>query len=161
MATDIRETLALQTATSHVEQYVKQYEFVKREHCEAMDCYECEAFVQLGIDSFRWLLRADYGLRQGIYSDKVGYDAKAEASLQRLFRTWLVPCEFAERWAAVQSDRGMVVSNLADFRKCCEEARAIVESIDDNDADAMSEQLAILRDQAIYEQQHGETVEFF
>lgn len=161
MATDIRETLALQTATSHVEQYVKQYEFVSSELYEARDCYECEAFLQLGVDAFRWLLRADYGLRQGIYCDALEYDSKAETVLQSLFRIWLVPGEFAERWAAVQSDRGLVVSNLPDFRKCCQEAQAIVDSIDDSDTDAMSEQLANLRDQAIYEQQHGETAEFF
>lgn len=160
MATDIRETLALQTATSHVEQYVKQYEFAMHAH-QAMDYYECEAFLQLGIDAFRWLLRADYGLRQGIYSDAIEYDAKAEAALEQLFRTWLVPCEFAERWAKVQSDRGFTVSNLGDFRKCCEEARAIVDALDGNDTEGMSQQLANLRDQAIYEQQHGETAEFF
>lgn len=161
MATDIRETLALQTATSHVEQYVKQYEFAMHLHYAKMDCYECEAFLQLGIDAFRWLLRADYGLRQGIYGGTIEYDAKAEATLEQLFRTWLVPCEFADRWAKSQCDRGFVVSNLSDFRKCCEEGRAIVELIDDSDTDAMSEQLANLRDQAIYEQQHGETAEFF
>lgn len=161
MATDIRETLALQTATSHVEQYVKQYEFVMREHYESLDSRECEAFLQLGIDAFRWLLRADYGLRQGVYGDSSEYDVKAEAALEHLFLAWLIPCEFAEEWARVQVERGFEVSNLAEFRKCGEEVRAIVESLNDDDSRAMGEQLTKLRDQAIYEQHHGETAEFF
>ena len=161
MATDIREPLALQTATSHVEQFATQYEYARREQFEGKDVYQCEAFLQLGIDAFRWLLRADYGMRQAFYSDVADYDSKMESVLMQLFREWLVPAEFAEQRAKAQSERGFAVSNLPQFRECCEEVRAIVDSFDDHDSNAMSEQLATLRDQAIYEQQHGETAEFF
>lgn len=153
------DDLTLRYAQQHVAHF-RDEDRVKRTHREAMDCCDCEAFLQLGIDAFDWLVRADTVIRQAIYRGVYAHDPQVEAVLQDLFRSWLEPCEYAEQWIQLQECRGSPVANLSKFRECREEVRAIVESFD-NGEETMPAPLADLRDQALEEHRNGQTSEFF
>ena len=59
MATD---SLVFRTAERHVNNYTRESSGLMAEHREAMDCRDCEAFLQLAIEAFHWLIRADLDL---------------------------------------------------------------------------------------------------
>jgi hypothetical protein len=147
----------LRIAQEHAEQYSK----IMQQHYEAMDCFDCEAYLQSGIDTFRWFIRADRVIRLAIYKEVYGHDPKIDQVLESLFRGWLVNCPKAEEWVTVQEKRGYTVSNLDEFRHCCEETRAIVESLDSDKPHVMDKPLISLRDEALQDYSNGQTAEFF
>lgn len=148
------ESRALQFARQKVESYTDE---VMRSHYEAMDCLDCETYLQLGIEAFRWLVWADQAIRRAVFADKTAYESEVEEALRSLFVAWLRPCDSAEKWIEVQRDRGFEVDNADEFRRCCEEVRAIVRSFEDR---ALPEAMARLRDQALADYRDGKTTEF-
>ena len=153
------ELLAMHAAAHNVELYEQHAEKIISDHHEAMECLDCQAFLQLGIDAFRWLVNTDELINKAIAHGIVEYNADLESKLEELFRRWLVPCDFANDWIDVQLRRGYQPDNLKRFRKCQAEARAIVKSIDKTTRQ-MSGSLIELRDEAIEEHRRGETAEF-
>jgi hypothetical protein len=151
------EFLAVKYARDRVESFASADESWMREHQDAMDCLDCEAFLQLGIDAFRWLIRADMAYRKSLYSefetDPKGAE-EVENILRALFVLWLRPCELAHRWIDKHAERGFEVGNLDEFSQCEQEIRAIVRSFAD---DQLPEKMAALRDQALEEHRRGET----
>jgi hypothetical protein len=147
--------VALRAARRHVANFAEEWEIAKS-HREAMECRDVEAVLQLGIDAFAWLTRADECIRAAVYSG-LDYDAEADESLRELFKEWLRPCEPLNRWIETQIQRGYHPDNLDQFRKCETDVRSIVKAID---TDAMTEALRDLRDQALEEHRRGETAEF-
>jgi hypothetical protein len=147
--------LALREARRHVCTFTDEAE-IMRNHREAMECHDCEAFLQLGIDAFNWLVRADQTIRKAVFSGGE-YDAEADEAIQELFKAWLKPCAFANQWIAVQEQRHYHLANLEEFRKCEQEVRSIVKAMEKDElTDAMRE----LRDSAVMEHRNGETAEF-
>jgi len=126
---------------------------------EAMDCYDCEAFLQLGINAFEWLQRADIVIRKALYNEVYKYDSDIEAALKDLCVHWLKPCKDAFSWIAIQKKRGFEVSNLKEFQNCCNEMKAIVES--SSEESTIPSAVAVIASQAIQEHRDGETAEFF
>jgi hypothetical protein len=153
------EPLAIQAAAHNVEFYEQHAQKFIPDHQKAMDCFDCQAFLQLGIDAFRWLINTDELINKAVAEGITEYDAELESKLDRLFRRWLVPCEFANDWIDLQLQRGHQPDNLKRFRKCQAEATAIVKSID-NTTRQMSDSLIELRDEAIEKHRRGETAEF-
>lgn len=154
-------TLALREARRHVRSFSDECELVQ-DHREGSECRECEAFLQLGIDAFRWLVRADETIRGAIYTGGAEHDARADESLRSLFRAWLRPCDFANQWIAAQQGRGYHLGNLDEFRASEREVRSIVKAWDANvaDADVLTDAMRDLRDSAVTEHRNGETAEF-
>jgi hypothetical protein len=152
--------LALRTAEQHVRNYEREStELMARQH-EAMECLDCEAFLQLGIDAFDWLIRADRAIRSGIHRGTVEHDPSIEESLLRLCKAWLGPCENANQWARQQQSRGFVLENLGRFQECCEEMRAIVKAGESGQGEMLPPGASAIRDKAIAEHAHGETAPF-
>ena len=129
-------------------------------HAEAMDCMYCEAFLQMGIDAFEWLIRADRVIRLNVYRGEAEYDQAAEAALAQLCKVWQEPVVFAERWIATQQKRGYEINNLIEFRDCVEEMAAIVSANEADDSD-LPAPIAHIRDLAAQENLDGQTAEFF
>lgn len=156
------DTLAIRTARRHVDSFTDESEEVMRLHPEANEeaneCVDCEAFLQLGIDAFDWLVRADIEIRKVIYRGRVQYEPEAAKIIQDLLVDWLKPCKVADEWIAVQLKRGYKVDNLERFRECEKEVRAIVGSQERNHS--MSDALRKLRDEALIEHRDGQTSEF-
>jgi hypothetical protein len=148
-------TLAFREARKHVYSFSDESEFM-RDHREAMECLDCEAILQLGIDAFHWLVRADESLRRAAYrGDEV--DAETFEMLAQLFRHWLKPCAVVSAWIDVQGDRGYTLENLQELRKCEREVRSIVDSLS---TDELADSVRNLRDEAVAEHRDGHTAEF-
>jgi hypothetical protein len=147
--------LALREARRHVYSFADESE-IMRNHREAMECMDCEAVLQLGIDAYHWMILADETLRRCTYrGDRC--EAEMFQLLERLFREWLKPCSIANEWIAIHKSRGYDLANLEEFRKCEREVVAIVGSFD---GDAMTDPLREVRDSAVMEHRNGETAEF-
>ena len=154
------DSLALRTAQTFVNSYAHEDDVVQQ-HSEAMDCRDCEAFLQLGIDAFNWVIRADQVTRQVMFSgDSDFVPDDVEAAIRALCKLWLKPCDRANQWVAVQHSRGFKVDNLDAFRNCCVEMRAIVKAQETEGNEDLPAKMAILRDQAIEEHRNGQTAEF-
>jgi len=151
------ESLALRLARQKVDSYTGEADEVLRRHYEAMDCVDCEAYLQLGIDAFRWLLWADEAIRRAVLAGQAEYDRGVDDALRSLLVAWLQPCDFAEKWIQAQHDRGFEVDNAGEFRRCCEEVRAIVNSFEDA---SLPDAMAKLRDQVLADYRDGKTTEF-
>jgi hypothetical protein len=152
-----RATLAFRNALHHVRRYTNETDDLMNRHAEAIDCRDCEDFLQLGIDAFNWLNRADESIRRAICAGSIQHDHKIERALHVMYARWLRPCVHAERWIAVQEQRGFRVDNLRTFRECCAEVRAIVDNNDLLDNDAIIK----LRDDAVDAYRKGDTLEFW
>lgn len=59
------ESLTFRTARKHLENLQAEADVMMAHH-EAMECHDCEALVQLGIDAFDWVMRADSDIRQSL-----------------------------------------------------------------------------------------------
>lgn len=147
-----RDNLALRTARTYVRNYANEGDELMARHLAAMDCRDCEAFLQLGIDAFHWLNRADCQTRLAVFEGRAAFDPEFDEALGNLYQMWLRPCEIAERWISVQSQRGYTPDNLAEFRECFEEVKAIVApSVE------VGGQIEEMRDQAIEDYAAGRT----
>lgn len=159
----VRDTISLEAAKKSAAQYAAVFhEDLMKRHRAAMNCWECESFLQLGINTFDWLLRADRELRMLAFQTNSDVPSEIKEAIESNCRAWLEPCEFAEQWVLELARSGHRPENLDEFRRCCEEMRAIVEFFDSPTADAqLPGGLADLRNQAVEEQRNGETAEFF
>ncbi len=151
----MRESFPLRIARQRVECFERESGELMKQHYEAMDCRDCETFLQLGIEAYDWLIRADIAIRKSIASGQADYDPEIERGLETLFREWLNPCDKVEQWIAVQHGRDYTVDNLDEFRKCREEVVAIVESL--SEGDDLPVKIADLQDLAIGEFRDGNT----
>jgi hypothetical protein len=151
----LMSTLAFREARRHVYSFSDESE-IMRDHREALECLDCEAVLQLGIDAFNWLVLADETIRRATYRG-AEFDADTSVMMSQLFRHWLRPCAVVNQWIAVQKDRGYNLANLEELRRCEREVQAIVRSLD---ADSLTEPMRGLRDSAVAEHRDGQTAEF-
>jgi hypothetical protein len=101
-----------------------------QEHEAAMNCRDCEDFLDLGIQSFNWLRRAEEELWSTIYTGQRGSDPSITERFDRLYHTWMMPVALAEKWIAFQQSNGYEPDNLHEFRGVCQQVRDIVENRD-------------------------------
>lgn len=125
---------------------------------QAVDCMDCEAFIECGIASFRFLMHASEKVREAVYDGKIEFSIEFENAILALVKDWLTPVAVAEQWIARCLANGYSVEKLSQFRECVDEARALVGFDQER---AMSAAAADLRDRALQEHQNGETVEMF
>lgn len=147
--------LAFRTARSHVQALGNEYDDLMIRHREAIECFDCESFLQLGIDAFAWLTRADESIRKAFYVGQIEYDQEVDAAIARLYQEWLRPCIQAEKWIAAQESRGYNVSNVEEFRRCVDEVQAIVSA-----SNEVAGELAAIRDEAVQENRAGKTTDW-
>ncbi len=153
------DTLAFRTAKSLVTGYENEAALHARPN-ESVECRNCEDFLQLGIDAFDWIVRADRLVRHAMFNGIGEFDHdQAEDAICALCRGWLEPCELANKLVAFQHQRGFRVDNLDRFRECCVEMQAIVHAQNAMD-DEIPNAVAELRDKAIEEHRDGQTAEF-
>lgn len=122
-----------------------------------VDLLDCQAFLQTGIDAFHWIHRADQSFRTAIYQEGADDASQALGTIDALLTDWLQACGFANRWIDKQGKRGHEPENLAQFRECEAEVRAIVQA---RQEDELPDGLRDLRDKAIEDHRNGQTSEF-
>jgi hypothetical protein len=99
-----------------------------REHAAAMESRDCDEFLRLGIEAFRWLEKARANIRADVLAGRAVYDADLESAITRLYEQWVATCARAEIWAKAQAERGYALDNAAEFRECCDAAQDILET---------------------------------
>ncbi len=154
------ELLAVRTAKKFVKNYNDESDALMLAHQEAMDCRDCEDLLQLGIDAFAWIMSADCKVRLALKNGNYEEFESQQTALQMLCRAWLLPCEYAERWIAIQQNTGNKPENQAAFRQCCIEMQAIVKSFEPLDRLEMTAALQGLQDYVLSEFEDDKTVEF-
>ncbi len=97
-------------------------------HVEAIESRDCDEFLRLGIEAFRWLEKARADIRADVLAGRAVYDPELEATITRLYERWLAPCARAEEWVHAQLTRGYALDNVKEFNDCCESARDILET---------------------------------
>jgi len=122
-------TIAYKSAQRQVRFFARQAKEMK-EHRLAMNCRDCEDFLQVGIDAFHWMKRAEEELRRTLYEGTRENDPTISATFDRLYHTWMMPVAIAEQWIALQQANGYEPDNLAEFRRASQEVREIVENRD-------------------------------
>lgn len=143
-----------------------EYDRILADHAEAEDCGTCESYLELGVQVFHWIIKADQDYRRELYQTPAAHSEAVERELETLMRRWHARCQAMLAWAERQVSRGFQVAHLEEFRHCTDEAAAIVESFDEsigNDEsgkEVMPTPLILLRDQALLDHQYGETSEF-
>lgn len=121
------ENLALKIAHRRVHAYADESDELMQRHAEAMECRNCEAFLKMGIDAFKWVRRAEETIREADYEGISELTPEVQKALDLLYTAWMNPCEFAERWILSLANRGYVPENLEKFRNACEEAEGTIE----------------------------------
>lgn len=144
------DTLAYRSAKKHVADFQHESDLL-RAHAEAMECRDCESLLQLGIDAFEWLGRADTQY-QFAMCDGMEWSPEFEAALLQLYRQWLEPCESVQQWIQSLEQRGFQVENRQRFLKCINEVTAIITPSQDMDGEMLK-----LRDSALDDFKHGRT----
>jgi hypothetical protein len=158
----VEESLALKTARSHVDSFQGESRRVMSAHREAMDCRDCEAFLQLGIDAFDWIMRVDQGYRTAVFEGHTEYSSDVDQAIRTLCEAWLPSAIPAEKWVELQLARGYTLANLDRFRQCHREMAAIVRAFAEQDSGAtlFPTAIAALSDEAAQEHLDGQTAEF-
>ncbi len=151
------DLLAFRFAREHVDAFESESDDLMKHHRAAMECRDCEAILQLGIDAFQWLVRADETIRAAIFSEAAEQDDEIDVATNQLFRGWLVSSERIRVLITMTLERGYVPDNLEEFRRCQAEVAAIVRSLDSAE---LTRPMCDLRDAALREHADGETSEF-
>jgi len=125
------------------------------------DCKDFDACLKVGIQYFDWIIASDERYRSALYDGKTPYDVELENALEFLMRGWHQKCGPVLEAAQHYVELGFEIDGLAEFKRRCKEAAAIVDSLDENEGDRiMGQPLIILRDQALVEHDNGTTAEF-
>jgi len=123
-----------------------------------MECYDCETLLQVGIDAFQWLVRADESIRRAVFSARLDYEAEqVQSAMELLLKAWLEPVPRVNQVISRQLDRGFALDNLDEFRECESQVRSIVDSLQEQ---VLHDGLAAMRDSAAQEHLAGQTMEF-
>lgn len=124
---------------------------------------DCEDFLQMGIDAFHWLIRADQTIRAEIYRGESGDQHELLDRVARMCADWLAPIPIAARWIAEAALQGFEPANVAEFYECVREMKAIVaagQAQPSEIARTLPGPVTAARDEALREHRHGETAEF-
>jgi hypothetical protein len=153
------ESLGLRITRNQAAEYE---EIVIQQSREACRCRDCESTIKLGVQVFDWIVDLDEDYRRDLFAGKGEYDKSLESDLEVLLRGWHRRCAEVIAWAEENIRLGFEVSNLDQFRDRCEQAKAMVASLDKaKNGNIMSEPLITLRDQALEDYRNGQTAEFF
>lgn len=143
--------LAYRTASHGVQAFVEVANELTQRRRQSAELLECESYLQLGIDAFHWLMRADEHYRKAVFTEQLAYDSAFDA----LCVAWLKPTADAENWLTSLEARGLAPPNVAEFRECVIEMRALLA-----ESNEVAGEMAVLRDQATEDYNAGKTDEW-
>ncbi|MGW8256122.1 MAG: hypothetical protein ACWGMZ_01420 [Thermoguttaceae bacterium] len=119
--------IAMEAAMREVAAYSNQSVEIMQQHNLAMECRDCEDFLQLGIEAFNWIQRSWQNYQQRIFDGQASHDPQVEKRFTELYRHWLETGDKVGQWIRIQTGRGYYPDNLDEFKKYCEEVRDILE----------------------------------
>lgn len=124
------EPLEIALARFEVEQYadIADEDAVVRESKQAQDCFDCEEFLEKGIQSFTSIECGERTLYRAHTAGLIDLTPELETAIEVIRRRWLRPCTFAEAWIANCEKNGYQVRNATEFRSSCRRAKEWFES---------------------------------
>lgn len=149
------DDLAYRTASHGVQAFVDVANELSARQQRDAEQQECESYLQLGIDAFHWLMRADEHYRKAVFSKQLAYDPAFDAAFDHLCVEWLKPTDAAEAWLSSLAARSLSPPNAGEFQECVTEMRALLA-----ESRAVKGELAALRDNAIESYRAGDTDEW-
>ncbi len=156
----LSRSLTYRTAEKHVRNYGTESDVIVTHH-EAMECCDCDTFLQLGIDAFDWLIRADQEIREALANGReVASGVDVDKAFEVLCKGWLHSADVAKQQISIHQYRGYDLGNLGEFESRYAEMQAIVGFFDRSENQNLPDALIVLQDQAIAEHNNGETAEF-
>ena len=117
---------ALTLAQDKARIYREESELWKRDHALAMAYYDFQDFVEFGINLFDSITKIDEDWRRQVLKCEVEYDPLIAKRILEVYQAWLEPCAEIERIASFFEQTFDNVSNAAEFRSRCREARGVV-----------------------------------
>jgi hypothetical protein len=121
------DNFVLKLAHLRIHEYADDFGDLMSRHEDAMECRDCEEFLQRGIESARFLFIAENIFRDADYRGISPYDDELRNAVESLYLAWFNPSEFADKWIDRLKTRGYVPDNLDTFRQTCESMRDAVE----------------------------------
>lgn len=153
-------SLAYRQARDHVRSFSDESEQVMKAHKQAMECLDCEAFLQMGIDAFNWLIFADEMVRTHIHEHPKPDETNDVANrLYELFECWMKPVVVAKKLIGKHESRGFALDNVKEFEACVASAEAILRAAV-GEKRILSTTLESILSEAVLEFERGETSEF-
>ena len=115
------DSIELLIAKSRIERYIHDAEDpVIRESKEAQDCMDLEAFIDKGIKALEWLEQSEKTIREAIAEGVIDRDVELLEGANLLYKAWLRPCPFVDKWIEKHTGNGYEIRNLFEFRQCCD-----------------------------------------
>ena len=112
---------------SIAEQKVEQFDLMSQ-HRQAMECRDCEEFLQSGIEAFKCIQWAEETLRAAVVEFHVDLPfEKTGRIIRTLYRQWFGPVEFARQWIAKNQANGYLPDNLTEFRAAVADCKKQIE----------------------------------
>jgi hypothetical protein len=153
-------SLAYRTAEKQLAAFVAESHFLAAGHGPVHPA-DCEAILQLGLDAFQWLMRADRTYRMAMFRAEMEYSPDLEKSLHQDCLAWLEQASATLRELQSDRARNLQLDNREGFVRQIEEMTAIVAAYQADDTqEELPPQMAPLRDAAIAEQKNGQATEF-
>ena len=126
------ECLELKIAKSKIDRYEQEAEgSIIHESRQAVDCLDCEEFLDKGIAALGWLQRSEEVLLEAsaecVFENHPQVETAIELAIETLYAAWLRPCEKAEAWIASCQGNGYSMRNVEVFRDCCDRVSAWLE----------------------------------
>lgn len=149
------DDLAYRTASHGVQAFVDVANELSERKKRVAEQQECESYLQLGIDAFHWLMRADEHYRKAVFTKQLAFDPTFDAAFDHLCVEWLEPTSSAENWLASLAARSLSPPNAAEFLECVTEMRALLA-----ESREVKGQIAMLRDKAVQSYRTGDSDEW-
>ena len=100
----------------------------KKDHQEAMACFDLEAMLNAGLNLFDTITWMDTAWRTAVLSGKIKHDQVVEEAITDLFKLWAVPCEHVEKRIRGFEKKGYKVEGADKFRRYRAEVEGILTS---------------------------------
>ena len=112
----------LEIAKSRVAQFEDAVNPLMIDHQAAMNCFDCEAFIQTGIDAVCWLGLAEQAVLNQHKSGATLVPQEFYPWLEGGYNTFLRRSEFAKQWIGECDSRGDSLAKADEFDRCVESA---------------------------------------
>ena len=124
------ESLEYRIAKGRIESYELSTDAIVRQSQQAQDCMDCEIFLEKGIRACEAITLFGEIVRDAIVEGHLEPTPDVIEIPQTLYSGWRKQSERAQEWIAKHVENGYDITNLAEFRKCCEHVQDWLERKD-------------------------------
>lgn len=113
---------SLDIARDRVAQFEDAVDPLMNDHHAAMNCLDCEAFLQKGIDAIRWLRLAEQAVMSQHKLAVTLVPTEFYVWLDGAYNAFVLRSKLAQQWITDCDARGYSVANSKEFFNCLESA---------------------------------------